>query len=365
LEGKITIVRSGDLPHDKPARPVERLIFGLRTTQAALETGAGGRTFCLRWMLRDRSESPATTACIEAAGAGLAGSSRGFSRPAPIEIWSSKIAKLARMSKPVIRRVLALTALFSLAACRSRPEPPAPASTAAGPARGADAAPSGQNERQAELDALVSDISREAEIGDERVVAAVRRVARHRFVPESVTEAAYEDRPLPIGHGQTISQPTVVAVMTASVAPKKTDRCLEIGTGSGYQAAILAELCQKVWSIEYVPELARFAETNLRAAGYGPDRVALRAGDGYRGWPEFAPFEVIVVTAAPEKVPAPLLEQLALGGRLVIPVGREHETQRLELYRRTAPGNSPGAFETKMLMAVRFVPFVGEAREKR
>jgi protein-L-isoaspartate(D-aspartate) O-methyltransferase len=271
---------------------------------------------------------------------------------------------MATMSKPVIRRVLGVMALAALVACRSRPEPPAPASTAAGPSRGVDAAASGHNERQPELDELVNGISREAEIEDERVIAAVRRVARHRFVPENVAEAAYEDRPLPIGHRQTISQPTVVAVMTASVAPKETDRCLEIGTGSGYQAAILAELCKKVWSIEYVPELARFAETNLRAAGYGPDRVALRTGDGYRGWPDSAPFDVIVVTAAPEKVPAPLLEQLALGGRLVIPVGREHETQRLELYRRRAPGNSPGAFETKMLMAVRFVPFVGEAREK-
>jgi protein-L-isoaspartate(D-aspartate) O-methyltransferase len=266
---------------------------------------------------------------------------------------------------PVTGRVLGFVALVAAVGCRSRPEPPAPASTAAGPSRATDAAAPGRNERQAELDELVSDISREAEIGDERVLAALRRVARHRFVPENVAEAAYEDRPLPIGHGQTISQPTVVAVMTASVAPKKTDQCLEIGTGSGYQAAILAELCKKVFSIEYVPELARFAETNLRAAGYGPELVALRTGDGYRGWPDSAPFDVVVVTAAPEKVPAPLLDQLAVGGRLVIPVGPEHQTQHLELYRRTAPGNSPGAFEKKTIMAVRFVPFVGEAREKR
>jgi protein-L-isoaspartate(D-aspartate) O-methyltransferase len=155
-----------------------------------------------------------------------------------------------------------------------------------------------------------------------------------------------------------------MATMTEAAQIGAGDRVLEIGTGSGYQAAILAELCGKVFSIEYVEELARFAERNLRSAGYGPERVALRAGDGYRGWPDAAPFHVIVVTAAPEKVPAPLLEQLALGGRLVIPVGPEHETQYLELYRRTAPGNAPGAFEKKSLMAVRFVPFVGEARSR-
>ncbi len=262
------------------------------------------------------------------------------------------------MSSLVTRRAFASVAFAALVGCRSRPEPPAPAASP-------DGAVTAGNERQGELDALVERIAREAEIGDERVIAAVRRVARHRFVPEHVAEKAYDDRPLPIGQGQTISQPTVVAVMTASVAPKSSDRCLEIGTGSGYQAAILAELCKQVFSIEYVPELAHFAETNLRRAGYGPERVALRTGDGYRGWPEFAPFDVIVVTAAPEKVPAPLLEQLALGGRLVIPVGPEHKEQRLELYRRTAPGNAPGAFEKNQIMAVRFVPFVGEAREKR
>ena len=257
-------------------------------------------------------------------------------------------------------RVLFIAAL-ALFDCRSRPEPaPAPA------APGVVAEKHEQkNERQPELDALVSELARDAEIHDARVLAALGRVQRHRFVPPSVADAAYENRPLPIGYGQTISQPAVVAVMTASVEPKSTDRCLEIGTGSGYQAAVLAELCRKVYSIEYVPELARFAEKNLRAAGYGSDRVALRTGDGYRGWPEAAPFEVIVVTAAPERVPAPLLEELALGGRLVIPIGPEHDVQRLELYRRRAPGNSPGALERKVLMAVRFVPFVGEAQNAK
>ena len=254
-------------------------------------------------------------------------------------------------------RVL-LFAVLSSVACRSRPEP-APEPSAPAVARATS------DERHAERDALVAELAKDAEIRDERVLRALRRVPRHRFVPDDVTHAAYEDRPLPIGHGQTISQPAVVGVMTAAVAPKATDRCLEIGTGSGYQAAILAELCARVYSIEYVPELARFAEKNLRATGYGPDRIALRTGDGYRGWPDAAPFEVIVVTAAPDHVPAALLDELAPGGRLVIPVGPEHGVQRLELHRRVAPGTSPNAFERNVLMAVRFVPFVGEAREGR
>jgi protein-L-isoaspartate(D-aspartate) O-methyltransferase len=166
---------------------------------------------------------------------------------------------------------------------------------------------------------------------------------------------------LPIGRGQTISQPAVVAVMTAAVAPAKSDRCLEIGTGSGYQAAVLAELCARVYSIEYLAPLAKQAERALRAAGYGPARVALRTGDGYLGWPEAAPFDVVVVTAAPERVPQPLLDQLSVGGRLVIPVGAQGEAQELLLYRRRAAGSGDASFEKRTLMAVRFVPFLGDA----
>jgi protein-L-isoaspartate(D-aspartate) O-methyltransferase len=220
------------------------------------------------------------------------------------------------------------------------------------------------DERRAERDALFRNVAREANVDDARVLAALRRVPRHRFVPETIADAAYEDRPLPIGHDQTISQPAVVAVMTAAVAPQATDRCLEIGTGSGYQAAVLSELCAKVFSIEYLAPLAEFAERNLRATGYGPERVALRTGDGFVGWPEAAPFQVIVVTAAPENVPPPLLQQLAVGGRLVIPVGRQGEVQSLLLIRRTASGNAASAFERRELMAVRFVPFVGRAQER-
>ena len=216
-------------------------------------------------------------------------------------------------------------------------------------------------ERAAERNRLVDGIAGDYEISP-RVTAALKRVPRHSFVPETVRREAYADRPLPIGHGQTISQPAVVASMTELVDPKPSDRCLEIGTGSGYQAAVLAELCARVYSIEYLAPLARSAERNLRGSGYGPDRVELRTGDGYRGWPEAAPFQVIVVTAAPEHVPQPLKDQLASGGRMVIPVGSQSGGQDLELWRRLKPGSGEGAFEVKKMMDVRFVPFLGEGR---
>lgn len=213
--------------------------------------------------------------------------------------------------------------------------------------------------RAEERTRLVDAIARRG-IRDQQVLAALRAVPRHAFVPESWADEAYQDRPLPIGHGQTISQPTVVAAMTEAVAVKRSDKCLEIGTGSGYQAAVLAELCRRVFSIEYLAPLAAQAERALRGAGYGAERVELRTGDGYVGWPEAAPFEVVVVTAAPERVPQPLLDQLALGGRLVIPVGAQGEAQELVLYTRRAAGSSPTSFEQRSLMAVRFVPFLGE-----
>lgn len=189
------------------------------------------------------------------------------------------------------------------------------------------------------------------------------KVPRHAFVPESESARAYVNEPLPIGYGQTISQPIVVAAMTEAADPRATDRCLEIGTGSGYQAAVLAELCNKVYSIEYLEPLAQFAELNLSRAGYDRERVVLRTGDGYRGWPEAAPFDVVLVTAAPESVPRPLLDQLAPGGRLVIPVGPRRGAQQLELYVRSRPPD--GGFTRRTLMPVRFVPFVGEAEQRR
>ena len=264
-----------------------------------------------------------------------------------------------------------LGVVLGVAGCRSRREAgddrvngPSTATATATTSAELPPAPPAAEERKGEREALFDAIAREDGIDDPRVLAALKRVPRHRFVPEAWQGQAYANQPLPIGQGQTISQPAVVAVMTEVVEPKATDKCLEIGTGSGYQGAVLAELCSKVWSIEYVPELARSAERNLRGAGYGPERIELRTGDGYRGWPEAAPFDVIVITAALEKVPEPLLDQLAVGGRLVVPLGGEREVQQLELWRRKQPGSGEQAFERKRLMGVRFVPFVGEAQKR-
>jgi protein-L-isoaspartate(D-aspartate) O-methyltransferase len=186
-------------------------------------------------------------------------------------------------------------------------------------------------------------------IKDPAVIAAMRHVPRHRFVPDQYSVFAYIDGPLPIGYSQTISQPSLVASMTEELKLKKTDKVLEIGTGSGYQAAILAELVDKVLTIEIVEPLARQAARMLAELGY--KNVQVRTGDGYQGWPEEAPFDAIIVTAAPDHVPQPLLNQLAVGGRLILPVGRDIQT--LDLYQRTAEG-----YQRKTLTLVRFVPLV-------
>jgi protein-L-isoaspartate(D-aspartate) O-methyltransferase len=195
---------------------------------------------------------------------------------------------------------------------------------------------------------LVEDLRRHG-IRSEKVLAALLRVPRHRFVPADIRSLAYEDRPLPIGFDQTISQPHVVAFMTEVVRLKPGDRVLEIGTGSGYQAAILAELVQEVDTIEIIPELASRAAAVLRDLGYR--NVRTRVGDGYLGWPERAPFDAIVVTAAPPEVPMALVEQLAVGGRMVVPVGTG--VQELRLITRRADGTTE-----KSLIPVRFVPMV-------
>src|SRR5262245_41224713 len=191
-------------------------------------------------------------------------------------------------------------------------------------------------------------------VRDPRVLAALRAVPRHEFVPPEEREHAYRDGPLPIGYGQTISQPYIVAVMTELLELGGDERVLEIGTGSGYQAAVLAQLAREVYTIEIVPELARRAEADLARLGFA--NVHVREGDGYRGWPEAAPFDAIVVTAAPEQVPAPLVEQLAIGGRMVLPVGGAH--QELVLLRREADG-----VHRERGIGVRFVPMTGEAQE--
>ena len=188
-------------------------------------------------------------------------------------------------------------------------------------------------------------------IRDPAVLAAMRRVPRHEFVPERWREEAYADHPLPIGEEQTISQPYIVALMTELAAVGPGTRVLEVGTGSGYQAAVLAELGAEVHTIEIVAPLARRARATLERLGYG--RVHVRHGDGYRGWPEAAPFAAIVVTAAPPEVPPELLAQLAPGGRLVIPVGTSD--QELQVHERTADG-----IRIQRVIPVRFVPMTGD-----
>ncbi|MHC4599593.1 MAG: protein-L-isoaspartate(D-aspartate) O-methyltransferase [Planctomycetota bacterium] len=194
-------------------------------------------------------------------------------------------------------------------------------------------------------------------VEDSAVLEAMRTVRRHLFVPKDLRDQAYIDDPLPIGHDQTISQPYIVAVMTEAIRPKADHRVLEIGTGSGYQAAVLARIVRHVYSIEIVESLARSAERRLAKLGY--ENVTVRAGDGYVGWAEHAPFDSIIVTAAPDHVPEPLVEQLAVGGRMVIPVGRQYRTQDLLLIEKT-----PEGAVKRSLFPVRFVPMTGRARNR-
>jgi protein-L-isoaspartate(D-aspartate) O-methyltransferase len=188
-------------------------------------------------------------------------------------------------------------------------------------------------------------------VRDKRVLAAMGRVPREEFVPDDQRPHAYEDRPLPIGEKQTISQPYIVALMTELLELEEGDRVLEIGTGSGYQAAILAELTPNVYTIEIVEVLAERAEQTLRRLGY--DSVKVLAGDGYQGWPEHAPFDAIIVTCAPESVPKALKEQLREGGRMVIPVGPQYTGQTLYVLRKRR-----GELKRDAVIPVRFVPMV-------
>ena len=192
-------------------------------------------------------------------------------------------------------------------------------------------------------------------IVDRRVLEAMAKVPRHLFVPERYRSESYRDGPLPIGEGQTISQPYIVALMTEALRPRPEDKVLEIGTGSGYQAAVLAEIVKTVYTIEIIPELGKAAEEKLKSLGY--DNCIVRIGDGYKGWPENAPFDGVIVTAAPDHIPEPLLDQLKIGGRLVIPVG--DFSQDLILLEKT-----PDGIRRKVLAPVRFVPMTGEAENK-
>jgi protein-L-isoaspartate(D-aspartate) O-methyltransferase len=195
-------------------------------------------------------------------------------------------------------------------------------------------------------------------IKDERVLEAMRRVPRHLFVPLSQRDAAYTDGPRPIGQGQTISQPYMVAKMTELAKAGPSSKALDVGTGSGYQAAILAEICQHVHSIEIIESLAEQAEQRLSDLGY--QNITVRCGDGYRGWPDSAPFDLIIVAAAPDHIPQPLIQQLAEGGRLVIPVGRHPYFQELIVVEK-GPGDRTRQWT---VVPVAFVPMTGEAQRR-
>ncbi len=240
-----------------------------------------------------------------------------------------------------MRWLVVTVSLVSLAATRCA------AKTATSPPPGEPASAHEGRQR------LVSEQIESRGVTDPRVLAAMRTVPRHEFVPREQRPLAYEDHPLPIGHGQTISQPYIVAAMTELAQVRPGSKVLEIGTGSGYQAAVLAEIGADVYTIEIIPELAESADATLKRLGY---HVHVRAGDGYQGWPEHAPFDAILVTAAPPRVPEPLKQQLTVGGRLVIPVGDFY--QELLVLTRL-----PEGFQHRSVFPVRFVPMTGEVQK--
>ncbi len=209
--------------------------------------------------------------------------------------------------------------------------------------------------RQSERDHMVREQLLARGISDQAVLRAMRDVPRHEFVPSEHADDAYDDHPLPIGYGQTISQPYIVAYMTEALRLDDQDRVLEIGTGSGYQAAVLATLGTRVFTIEIVEELAARARGTFHRLGLPP--ITSRAGDGYQGWPEEAPFDAIILTAAPEHVPQPLLDQLAPGGRMILPLGDTR--QQLILLTNTSTG-----IQRRELLPVSFVPMTGKAQDQ-
>jgi protein-L-isoaspartate(D-aspartate) O-methyltransferase len=206
---------------------------------------------------------------------------------------------------------------------------------------------------------MVTETIRARGVVDVRVLSALATVPRHEFVPPHLQSLAYADQPLPIGAGQTISQPYIVALMTALADLKAGDRCLEIGTGSGYQTAILAEMGALVFTIEIRPSLASSAKLRLLSLGYQDSQIQCKQANGNYGWQENSPFDAIVVTAAPDRVPSILLGQLALNGRLIVPVGPPETVQRLEKWTRRAANNNPSDFECTHALDVQFVPMQG------
>jgi len=190
-------------------------------------------------------------------------------------------------------------------------------------------------------------------VKDKRVIGAMRKVPRHKFIPEENREYAYEDEPVPIGYGQTISQPYIVALMTEYIGIKGNEKVLEIGTGSGYQAAVLAEIAREVYTVEIIEPLGRYAKKRLDEMGY--KNIKVKIGDGYKGWKEYAPFDCIIVTAAPAEIPQALIEQLRVGGKMVIPVGKWF--QDLVLVEKLDKG-----IKKRTVAPVRFVPMTGETQ---
>lgn len=204
---------------------------------------------------------------------------------------------------------------------------------------------------------MVSEQIVQRKILDERVIRVMEKIPRHLFVPEVSWPDAYEDRPIHIGYNQTISQPYIVALMTEALKIRPAEKVLEIGTGSGYQTAILQEMSAQIFSVEIIPELALLAEKNLGQAGYS--NVKVKAGNGFDGWAEHAPFDAILVACATENVPQPLIEQLKEGGRMVIPIGPQNEIQELYLMKKIN-----GGIVRQTIAPVRFVPMTGETRKE-
>jgi protein-L-isoaspartate(D-aspartate) O-methyltransferase len=209
----------------------------------------------------------------------------------------------------------------------------------------------------AERQRMVTEQLKARGISDQRVLAAMNKVPREEFVPPESRAASYADGPLPIGQGQTISQPYIVAFMTEKLRPKPSDRVLEVGTGSGYQAAVLAELVAQVYTIEIIEPLARTAEATLQHLGY--KNVHVKGGDGYKGWPDQAPFDAIVVTCAPDHVPQQLTDQLKDGGRMIIPVGNRFAQELYLLEKKN------GQLKESAVLPVRFVPMTRETSEHK
>jgi protein-L-isoaspartate(D-aspartate) O-methyltransferase len=265
-------------------------------------------------------------------------------RPVAVEVWLALLRirwqNRERTAPMRIRggRSLALGGCLLVAACTAE-------STAG----------QGAKDWEARRTRMIDSQLRARGIADARVLDAMRKVPRHLFVPEEYRARAYDDSPLPIGHDQTISQPYIVGYMSEALELRPTDRVLEIGTGSGYQAAILGELAGEVYTIEIVPELAERARVVLRDAGYR--NVHVRHGNGYLGWPEAAPFDRVIVTAAPEKIPQALVDQLAVGGIMVVPVGGVYDDQVMTILRKTDQG-----VITRETLPVRFVPMRREIK---